>query len=205
MAQWAVLIPAERFEAERLFHNETLELPETLGTEEGTQPADEPLADSRPGGPASAPRPAPGDEVLVVAHRPEPAVVAMGRISGHPDAAPATGQAVLAVTYTRRFFDDPQPAGGLALDAPVSPVDPARFRALADRVAPAADQRTWLVSVDLPIEADSPAEAVRRFWSYVRDLGPRELPAFVSPTGDELAMQAYVLGEQAHLDPEEDD
>ena len=37
------------------------------------------------------------------------------------------------------------------------------------------------------------------------ELGPRELPTFVSPAGDELAMQAFVLGEEANLDPEEDD
>jgi hypothetical protein len=36
-------------------------------------------------------------------------------------------------------------------------------------------------------------------------LGPRELPAYVSPTGNELAMQAYLLGAEANLDPEEDD
>jgi hypothetical protein len=177
MAQWAVTIPAERFEAERLFHHDTLE-----------------LAD------AGTARPVAGDEVLVVAGGSEPAVVAFGRIT-----AAANGGGPLAVSYTRRLFDDPQPAGGLDLDAPVSEVDPAAFRALADRVAPAPDLRTWLVSVDLPIEAETPAEAVRLFWSYVRELGPRELPAFVSPSGDELAMQAYVLGEQANLDPEEDD
>jgi hypothetical protein len=176
MAQWAVLIPAERFEAERLFHHDTLELDE-----------------------AASVRPVAGDEVLVVAAGPEPAVVAFGRVVG------ANGGGPLAVSYTRRLFDDPQPAGGLVLDAPVTPVDPVAFRAVADRVAPAPDLRTWLVSVDLPIEAESPAEAVRLFWSYVRELGPRELPAFVSPSGDELAMQAYVLGEQANLDPEEED
>jgi hypothetical protein len=63
----------------------------------------------------------------------------------------------------------------------------------------------WLISLDLPIEADSPAEAVARFWSYVKQLGPTELPVFVSPAGDELAMQAYLMGEQTNLDPEEDD
>lgn len=66
-------------------------------------------------------------------------------------------------------------------------------------------RRTWLVSVDIPVEAASPDEAVREFWAYVHELGPRELPAFVSPTDDELAMQAYVAGELANLDPEEDD
>ncbi len=65
--------------------------------------------------------------------------------------------------------------------------------------------RTWLVSLDLPIEADTAADAVREFWAYVRALGPDELPTFVSPTGDELAMQAMVAGEPVNLDPEEDD
>ena len=46
---------------------------------------------------------------------------------------------------------------------------------------------------------------MRQFWSYVMELGPAELPTFVSPYGDELAMQAFVLGEQANLDPEEAD
>ena len=32
-------------------------------------------------------------------------------------------------------------------------------------------KRTWLVSVDLPIEAASPAEAVRLFWSYMLRAG----------------------------------
>jgi hypothetical protein len=66
-------------------------------------------------------------------------------------------------------------------------------------------RRTWFVSVDLPIEADSPADAVRQFWDYVAQLGPGELPAFVWPSGDELSMQAFVRGEVANLDPEEDD
>jgi hypothetical protein len=39
----------------------------------------------------------------------------------------------------------------------------------------------------------------------VRDLGPAELPAYVWPSGDELAMQAFVLGAEANQDPEEDD
>jgi hypothetical protein len=66
-------------------------------------------------------------------------------------------------------------------------------------------KKTWLVSVDLPIEADSPSEAVAQFWAYLRELGSGELPAFVSPTGDELAMRAYVRDEPVNLDPEEDE
>lgn len=61
------------------------------------------------------------------------------------------------------------------------------------------------MSVALPIEAASPAEAVAQFWAYVRELGPDELPVFVAPTGNELAMQVY-LGDQPHdLDPEDED
>lgn len=59
------------------------------------------------------------------------------------------------------------------------------------------------MSVDLPIEAATPAEAVGQFWAYLRELGPEELPAFVAPTDDELAMQAYVAGEPHDLDPED--
>lgn len=65
-------------------------------------------------------------------------------------------------------------------------------------------RRTWLVSVDLPIEAASPAEAVAEFWAYLRELGPDQLPAFVAPIGDELAMRAYLAGEPHDLDPEDD-
>jgi hypothetical protein len=39
----------------------------------------------------------------------------------------------------------------------------------------------------------------------VAELGPGELPAFVWPSGDELAMQAFVLGTEANQDPEEDE
>jgi len=65
-------------------------------------------------------------------------------------------------------------------------------------------RRTWLVSVDLPIEAATPAEAVAEFWAYLRELGPDQLPAFVSPVEDELAMQAYLAGAPHDLDPEDD-
>ena len=141
--------------------------------------------------------PAPGDEVLLLAVEPEPAaVVAAGRVE---QATP------LRVAYTRRCFDDPVPAPDVEIGAAAVRLDPGTYQALARRLAPPAEVRTWLVSVDLPIEAESPAEAVRRFWSYVTELGPRELPAFVSPSDDELAMQAYVLGEQTNLDPEEED
>jgi hypothetical protein len=189
MGRWAVVIPRERLAAERLFHHDTLELTGLTG-------------------------PAAGDEVLVVADdEAAPRIVALGRVApagggadDDPDdsSADADGEP-LVVAYTRRSFDAPATAAALTLGGPVTPLDDETFRALAARLAPAVDNRTWLVSLDLPIEAPDPAEAVRLFWSYVMELGPRELPAFVSPSGDELAMQAFVLGAEASLDPEEDD
>ncbi|WP_422771950.1 hypothetical protein ACN28C_02210 [Plantactinospora sp. WMMC1484] len=189
---WAVVIPGERYEAERLFHHDTLEL---TGLGGGL-------------------RPGPGDPVLVVRDEEPPLVVALGRVldadgveERDPD-DPQSGQeeaAALAVTYTRQVFDAPVPADRLAVVGPVTPVDPALYQELAGRVGPAPDRRNFLVSLHLPIEAASPSEAVRLFWSYVQELGPRELPAFVAPSGDELAMQAFVLGAEANQDPEEDD
>ncbi|MCG5447267.1 hypothetical protein NIE79_006010 [Micromonospora sp. NIE79] len=187
---WAVLLPAERYEAERLVHHDTLELT----------------------GLTDVSRPGPGDQVAVLADAP-PRLVALGRVTApgrrhreDPDDPQSPVEpGTLVVAYTRRAFDEPVPADLLTLDGPVTAVEPAAFRALADQLGPPPARRTWLVSLDLPIEAATPAEAVRLFWSYVQELGPRELPAFVSPAGDELAMQAFVLGEQANQDPEEDD
>ena len=69
----------------------------------------------------------------------------------------------------------------------------------------AGTHRTWLVSVDLPIEAGSPAEAVAEFWSCVRELGAAELPVYVAPLGQELRLQAYLGDAPTNLDPEEDE
>jgi hypothetical protein len=144
---------------------------------------------------SAAARPEPGDEVLLVAGS---LLVGLGRVAKE-------GGGELVIAYTRREFDRPAPAGELVSGEPVTPLDAAEFRRYAARFGGDPDRRTWLVSVDLPIEAATPAEAVRQFWSYVLELGPAELPAFVSPSGNELAMQAFVLGEQANLDPEEDE
>jgi hypothetical protein len=133
--------------------------------------------------------PADGDEVLLVAGA-EPQVVAEG---------------ALLVAYRRRAFDAAASVDDIELGEPVTALDPEVFARLAARLGSDLDRRTWLVSLDLPIEATSPAEAVRQFWSYVLQLGPAELPTYVSPAGDELAMQAFVLGEVANQDPEEDD
>jgi hypothetical protein len=139
-----------------------------------------------------------GDEALLVAALERPVVFGVAR-------ADAQGR----LRYTVDLIDAPVPFGA-TLDAGAHPLDEAAFVAVTraagstDKGAGQSPRRTWLVSVDLPIEAASPAEAVREFWTYVRDLGPAELPAYVWPVGDELAMQAFVLGAEANQDPEED-
>ena len=138
-----------------------------------------------------------GDDVLLVAGEP-PRAVALGTVAESRDDT-------LLVTYTRRAFDDPAPADDLAFAESVTALEPDDYRRMAAALEREGDRRPWLVSLDLPVEAPTPAEAVRQFWSYVLELGPAELPAFVSPYGDELAMQAFVLGEEANLDPEEDE
>jgi hypothetical protein len=177
MAHWAVIIPDDRWATERLFSHDTLAVPDLA-------------VPGRTGGTAQD-----GDDVLLLAGADRPSVVALGRVDGPG-----------VVAYTRRSFDRPTPADRLILDGPATPIDEDAFVSHATRLAEASvDRRTWLVSLDLPIEAETPAEAVRQFWSYVQELGPRELPTFVSPSDDELAMQAFVLGEEANQDPEEDD
>ncbi|SNY05448.1 hypothetical protein [Paractinoplanes atraurantiacus] len=173
MGQWAVIIPADRWADERLFHHDTVTVS------------------------AGASSVAPDDEVLLVA---DGHVVALAR-------AAKTDGDVLVLTYLRRSFDDPVPAPGLT-EGEAVPVDAETFRRFATALGaePKGPNRpTWLVSVALPIEATTPAEAVRQFWSHVLELGPAELPTYVWPSGDELAMQAFVLGVEANQDPEEED
>jgi hypothetical protein len=135
-----------------------------------------------------------GDEVLLVADVEPPVVFGTARVRDAGELA-----------YTRRAFDPPLDAEALELDGVATPLAESAFRGAVAAFPPTMDRREWLVSVDLPIEAESAAEAVRQFWTHVTQLGPTELPAFVAPLGDELAMQAYVLGEETNLDPEEDE
>ena len=162
MRHWAVVIPAERYEQERLVSSDS-------------------LAAESPAGP--------GDRVALLAATEPPVVFGLGLVG-------RDGR----IRYTRRLFDEPLAGAGLG----AGPLTGEAFAALVAKAGPAAPVRTWLVGVDLPIEAESRAEAVRRYWSYLRDLGPGELPAYVAPVDDELAMQAYLLGMEAPLDPEED-
>jgi hypothetical protein len=148
----------------------------------------------------------PGDVVALVVAGDPPLLFGLGRIRERH----AVKEEV-AIAYTDRIFDDPLPVGDLPLgpvEQGLTELDPSLYARLAGRVSAQrrgdADRSQWLVSVTLPIEAASRAEAVREFWTYLAKLGPRELPAFVWPQGDELAMQAFVLGEETNLDPEEE-
>jgi hypothetical protein len=174
---WVAAVPPERFAAERAYARDTFPLDPAAGPGDG---------------------PAIGDRVALVAVAEPPVLFGLGERRG------SAGE----VRYTHRLFDEPP-----ALDGSVTPglteVTAERFHALtggvgADRRVD-ADRSEWFVMVALPIEAGSKAEAVREFWTYVDKLGPSQLPAFVWPRGDELAMQAYLLGERVNLDPEEDE
>jgi hypothetical protein len=200
MAGWAVIIPAEQWATERLYHHDSVTVP------------------------VSASAVGADDEVLLVA---EGGVVALARAAKPVGDNPADDEAAnadagragaagddLVLTYLRRAFDAPVPAEALRLGetagttAGVAAVEPGVFRQIAARLGgepPLPQRKEWLVSVALPIEAGTPAEAVRQFWSHVQEMGPAELPTYVWPSGDELAMQVFVLGEEANQDPEEDE
>src|SRR3954470_15636947 len=96
MAHWAVLVPAERYAAERLFLHGTLE-----------------------GAGRAGPWPATGEDVGLVAGAAEPVVFALGRVLAHPaDESPddpgSGGTATtLDIAYTNRLVDAPLPAHAL--------------------------------------------------------------------------------------------
>ena len=212
MAQWAVIIPTDRWATERLFHHDTVTVPAGATP---VAPDDDVLlvADGNVVALARATK-TDGDD-LVLAYlrrsfdRPVPAAElglsdasAGGRgtvPADGPGGDPGSGLSDASAAGPGRT-----PAAG---PSPVA-VDADVFRRLSAALggeAATSGRPTWLVSVALPIEAATPAEAVRQFWSHLVELGPEELPAYVWPSGDELAMQAFVLGEEANQDPEEDE
>jgi len=151
--------------------------------------------------------PAIGDLVALIAAADPPVLFGLGQVIG------ASGSGAALVEYRTRTLDEPPHAPTDAISDPtrlgLSPLPATAYAKLASIVMRAdlreAGRTEWFVSVALPIEAATRAEAVREFWTYVDRLGPRELPAYVWPRGDELAMQAFVLGAVTNLDPEEDD
>jgi hypothetical protein len=229
MRCWAAIVSEEMFAGERLYAFDSLVLPEA--SQKGTRaPGDGDSCDVAPdsvagdsaardsAAPDSVDRASlardsvapggvsPGDVVALLVTGAPPLLFGLGRIRER-----LADKEELAIAYTDRLFDDPLPVGDLPLgpvERGVTELDPSLYARLAARVSAQrrgdANRSQWLVSVTLPIEAASRAEAVREFWTYLAKLGPRELPAFVWPQGDELAMQAFVQGEETNLDPEEE-
>ena len=154
------------------------------------------------------------DPVALITLTPTPRLVAVAEVGGFSPYGAARGEPASVWVRVTRRVDRPVEVTGPESEPGFYAISPARFVELTgvaahNREAGAADVFSrlppeWIVSVSLPIEADSPADAVRAFWAYVQGLGPAELPAFVWPRGDELALQAYLLGEPVSLDPDED-
>lgn len=176
MQHWVATVDADQFAIERLYAHEALVVSAT-----GVHPA--------AGDPA----------LLVVAGT----LFGLGQVVSWQ----ATDESA-TVRYTHRLLDQPRP---VPLAAPTGlTAIPADVYAGAAALVPAdrradAERAAWFVSVTMPIEAATRAEAVREFWTYIDKLGPRELPAYVWPRGDELAMQPFVLGARTNEDPEEDE
>src|SRR4051794_14932423 len=139
MAHWAVVVPAERYAAERMFLHESLEL---TGLDD--------------------PAPAVGDEVALVAAGAEPVVFALGTVRRADredevadDPGTGGGPSMVEIGYTRRLLDAPLPAGDVG-PAGVYPLDAAGYAALADKADRTGEVRgEWLVGLYLPIEAPS--------------------------------------------------
>jgi hypothetical protein len=129
-----------------------------------------------------------GDEVALAG--PE-GVFALGQIDGP------------AVAYRRRLVEPAPTAESAEAAEGWTELKPDVWEALV-RTLPTPDRRSdWLVTLSLPIEAVDKAEAVRQFWSYIRSLGPKELPTFVAPYGRELEGTSFLLGVEHEQDPEE--
>ena len=239
MSGWAVIIPADRWATERLFHNESVTVAGAAGR---VAPDDEVLlvADGNVVALCQAVKTDGDDLVLAYLRRAfdEPVAAAdlvpasdvaaadlvpasdvAGGVAPASDVAGGVAPASDVAGGVAPAFDV---AGGVApasdVAAGMTPVseagpfevEPELFRRLASALSGRGAGRAgslpaWLVSVALPIEARTSAAAVRQFWSHVLELGPAELPTYVWPSGDELAMQAFVLGEEANQDPEEDE
>lgn len=130
-----------------------------------------------------------------------------------------------AVAYRRRLEEPVKTAATVSLDsaslnssAPLNDssrsddaaegagwtaLDPEAWEELIGTLPTPERRSDWLVTLSMPIEAVDKAEAVRQFWSYIKALGPKELPTFVSPYGRELEGTSFLLGVEHEQDPEE--
>jgi hypothetical protein len=129
-----------------------------------------------------------GDEVALAG---PDGVFALGEVDGS------------AVAYRRRLEEPAKTVESSAAEAGWTELNPDVWEDLV-RALPTPERRSdWLVTLSMPIEAVDKAEAVRQFWSYIRSLGPKELPTFVAPYGRELEGTSFLLGVEHEQDPEE--
>ncbi len=185
MRHWVGIISEQQFAIERLYARDVIGI--------AARPDDAEAAEK-------------GDPVVLVAAGRPTVLFGHGIIRGRSD------EGGVLVEYQVRIFDDPRPVPADVTPTPAGvglhSLPTAQFTRLSTlvdaTVEASAGRSVWFVSVSLPIEASTRAEAVREFWTYVDKLGPMELPAYVWPLGDELDMQAFVQGAVANLDPEED-
>jgi hypothetical protein len=129
-----------------------------------------------------------GDEVALAG---PDGVFALGEVDGP------------AVAYRRRLEEPAKTVESSAAEEGWTELNPDVWEDLV-RALPTPERRSdWLVTLSMPIEAVDKAEAVRQFWSYIRSLGPKELPTFVAPYGRELEGTSFLLGVEHEQDPEE--
>jgi hypothetical protein len=129
-----------------------------------------------------------GDEVALAG--PE-GVFALGEVDG------------AAVTYRRRLEEPAKTVESTDAAEGWTELNPDDWEDLVRTLPTPERRRDWLVTLSMPIEAVDKAEAVRQFWSYIRSLGPKELPTFVAPYGKELEGTSFLLGVEHEQDPEE--
>ncbi|MQM25069.1 hypothetical protein [Glycomyces albidus] len=129
-----------------------------------------------------------GDEVALAG--PE-GVFALGEFDGS------------AIAYRRRLEEPEKTAESAAAGEGWTSLTPDAWEDLVRALPTPERRRDWLVTLSMPIEAVDKAEAVRQFWSYIRSLGPKELPTFVAPYGREIEGTAFLLGAEHEQDPEE--
>lgn len=150
--------------------------------------------------PAGRPeRVADGDEVALAG--PE-GVFALGEVEGPALAYRRRLEAPVKTDETAQIYGSASSAESGAVEG-WTELNPDAWEALVRALPTPERRRDWLVTLSMPIEAVDKAEAVRQFWSYIRSLGPQELPTFVAPYGRELEGTSFLLGVEHEQDPEE--
>src|SRR5262249_47516780 len=125
----------------------------------------------------------PADHVALVTLAPTPSLVGVGEVGGFFGYGPAGGQPASGWVRVTGRVDPPVEVSPPENEPGLYAISPARFVDITGTTEGGLSQLPpeWMVSVSLPIEAETRADAVRAFWAYVQSLGPAHLPAFVWP------------------------